>query len=115
MAPTPIIVDRDLLRARLRRARALGPSTFLADRVGEELADRLAAVLRSFRCGLDLGTPTEAVRRVLARGGKVGTICAAHPLVGDALAQAEAGPTGLAVAADAEALPFRDGTLDLVV
>src|SRR5258708_4844230 len=109
MAPTPIIIDRDLLRARLRRARALGPSTFLAERVAEDLADRLASVLRSFPCGLDLATPTEAVRRALARSGKVGTIIAAHPLVGDAPA------AGLAVAADAEALPFRDGALDLVV
>src|SRR5258708_9036566 len=105
MAPTPIIVDRDLLRARLRRARALGPSTFLADRVADELADRLASVLRTFPSGLDLGTPTEAVRRVLARGGRVGTVIAANALVGDAPAGAEPGPTGLAVAADAEALP----------
>jgi SAM-dependent methyltransferase len=115
MAPTPIIIDRDLLRGRLRRALALGPSTFLADRVAEDLADRLASVLRTFPCGLDLGTPTEAVRRVLAESGKVGTIIAAHPLVEAARVGAEPGRTGLAIAADAEALPFRDGTLDLVV
>jgi SAM-dependent methyltransferase len=115
MAPTPIIIDRDLLRARLRRALALGPSTFLADRVAEDLADRLASVLRTFPCGLDLATPTEAVRRLLARSGKVGTIIAAHPLVAAARVGAEPGRTGLAVAADAEALPFRDGTLDLAV
>jgi SAM-dependent methyltransferase len=115
MAPTPIIIDRDLLRGRLRRALALGPSTFLADRVAEDLADRLASVLRTFPCGLDLGTPTEAVRRVLAGSGKVGTIIAAHPLVEAARVRAEPGRTGLAIAADAEALPFRDGTLDLVV
>jgi len=110
-----VIVDRDVLRARLRRALALGPSTFLADRVAEDLSDRLAAVLRSFPCGLDLGTPTEAVRHLLARSGKVGTVIAANALVGDALAGAEPGGTGLAVAADVEALPFRDGALDLVV
>ena len=107
---SPVIIDRDLLRARGRRALALGPSTFLLDRVAEELADRLASVLRTFPCGLDLGTPTDALRRALARSGKIEAIIAAHALV-----QAEAGRTGLAVVADEEALPFRDGALDLVV
>jgi len=115
-----VIIDRALLRARQRRALARGPSTFLLDRVAEELADRLASVLRAFPCGVDLGTQTDAVRRVLAGSGKVGTIIAANTLAQDALAQdarakSEAGGSGLAVAADEEALPFRDGSLDLVV
>jgi SAM-dependent methyltransferase len=110
VSSSPVIVDRVLLRARQRRASALGSSTFLLDRVAEEIADRLGAVLRTFACGLDLGTPTDAVRRVLARSGKVGAIIAANPLAAEA-----AGGGGLAVAADAEALPFGDGTLDLVV
>jgi SAM-dependent methyltransferase len=109
-SPSPAIIDRALLRARQRRALALGPSTFLADRVAEELADRLGSVLRAFPCGLDLGTPTDAVRRALVRGGKVGAFIAAN-----AMAAAEAGRPALAVAADEEALPFRDGALDLVV
>jgi SAM-dependent methyltransferase len=108
--PSPVIVDRALLRARQRRALGLGPSTFLLDRVAEELADRLGAVLRAFPCGLDLATPTDAVRRVLVGSHKVGNVIAAS-----ALAAEEAGRSGLAVAADAEALPFRDGALDLVV
>ena len=66
-----------LLRARQRRARALGPETFLIDRVADELGERLAAVLRQFERAVDLGTPTDAVRRVLAASGKVGTIVAA--------------------------------------
>jgi SAM-dependent methyltransferase len=107
-ATSPVIVDRVLLRARQRRALALGPSTFLLDRVAEELADRLGAVLRAFPCGLDLGTPTDVVRRVLVGSGKVGSIIAANPLI-------EGDQNDLAVAADAEALPFRDGALDLVV
>src|SRR5258708_78539 len=110
VSSSPVIVDRALLRARQRRALALGPSTFLLDRVAEDFADRLGAVLRHFPCGLDLGTPTDAVRRVLARGHKVGTIIAAN-----ALAAQEAGRGGLGIAADAEALPFGDGALDLVV
>jgi SAM-dependent methyltransferase len=110
LIPGPVIVDRDLLRARRRRALALGPSTFLADRVAQELADRLATVLRTFPVGLDLGTATGAVRHGLVGGGKVGMLIAV-----DSLAEAQAGRTGLAVAADEEALPFRDGSLDLVV
>jgi SAM-dependent methyltransferase len=86
----------------------LGPSTFLLDRIAEELGERLAAVLRRFDLALDLGTPTDAVRRALAASGKVETIIAA-----DALARGPAG--ALAVAADEEALPVRDGALDLVV
>jgi SAM-dependent methyltransferase len=109
-----VIIDRALLRARQRRALARGPSAFLLDRVAEELADRLASVLRAFPCGIDLGTQTDAVRRVLAGSGKVGTIIAANTLAEDA-AKGAAGGSGLAVAADEEALPFRDGSLDLVV
>jgi SAM-dependent methyltransferase len=113
LASSHVIIDRALLRGRQRRALALGPATFLADRVAEELADRLATVLRSFPCGLVLGGPTDAVRRMLARSHKVEAIIAANPLLQDA--PLETGPTGLAVAADEEALPFRDGALDLVV
>jgi SAM-dependent methyltransferase len=108
--PSPVIIDRDLLRARRRRALALGPSTFLMDRVADDLAERLAVVLRSFPCGLDLGTPTDAVRHLVARSGKVGTLIAADPLM-----EAQAGQAGLAVAADLETLPFRHASLDLVV
>jgi SAM-dependent methyltransferase len=114
-SPGPVIIDRGLLRARQRRALARGPSTFLLDRVAEELADRLASVLRAFACGVDLGTQTDAIRRVLAGSGKVGTIIAANTLAQDAREQGAAGGSGLAVAADEEALPFRDGSLDLVV
>src|SRR4051812_18723731 len=111
MAEGPIIFDRMLLRARLRRAAKLGPSPFLLERVAEDLADRLAAVLRRFGIAVDLGTPGDAIARVLAASGKVDTIVAAHPLAGTM----DDGLTLAAVAADEEALPFRDGALDLVV
>ena len=111
MASGPIIFDRPLLRARRLRATALGRSTFLLDRVAEDVADRLAAVLRRFERAVDLGTPTDAVRRVLAASGKVGTVIAADALAGACpVAEGE-----LAVAADEEAQPFRDASLDLVV
>jgi SAM-dependent methyltransferase len=110
MASNPVIIDRALLRARGRRALALGPTTFLIDRVAEELADRLASVLRSFPCGLDLGTPTGAVRHALAASHKVGSLIAAN-----ALAEVAGHQDGLAIVADEEALPLREASLDLVV
>ena len=95
MSAGPTIFDRGLLRLRQQRARALGPATFLLDRVAGELGERLALVLRQFDCAADLGTPTDAVRHVLAESGKVGTIAD--------------------VVVDEEALPFASGSLDLVV
>src|SRR6202044_1728996 len=101
-------LDRSLLHRRRRRALALGPATFLIDRIADDLADRLAGVLRRFAVAVDLGTPTDAVRRALAP--RVDTLIAVDA---DALALRD--ETGLKVAADAEALPFADATLDLVV
>ena len=102
----PVVFDRPLLRARRVRAAALGPSTFLLERVAEDLADRLATVLRRFEVAVDLGTPTDAVGWVLAASGKVGTAVRAAQQAGD---------RAVAVVADEEALPFADGALDLVV
>jgi SAM-dependent methyltransferase len=105
--PSPTLFDRSLLRARQQRARALGPETFLIDRVAQELGERLSAVLRTFDVAVDLGTPSDAAARVLAASGKVTTLVrAAHDAQGDA---------PLRVVADEEALPFADGSLDLVV
>src|SRR6516162_6882803 len=84
VSPLPLVFDRRRQRAYRRRAATLGPSTFLIERAAEDLSDRLATVLRRFECALDLGTPTDAVRRVLAASGKVGTIIAADALAGGA-------------------------------
>jgi SAM-dependent methyltransferase len=108
MAESPIIFDRALLRQRRCRAAALGPATFLLDRAADDLADRLAAVLRRFEIAVDLGTPGAAVRTAVGRLGSVGRIVAA-----DAVPGSSRGETF--VAADTEALPFGDATLDLVV
>jgi SAM-dependent methyltransferase len=79
----------------------------LLDRVADDLAERLTAVLRRFELALDLATPGEAVRAALARLGSVGTIVTA-----------DATPPGQEasrlVIADEEALPFRDAAFDLV-
>jgi SAM-dependent methyltransferase len=116
MSQHPLIFDRGLLRARRRRAAALGPSTFLIERVAEDLSDRLASVLRRFECAVDLGTPGDAVRSVLVASEKVGSIVAADPLAGAPgwrMAQ-RAGAAPLAIAADEEALPLREASVDLV-
>ena len=110
MAPTPLF-DRKLLAARRRRARRIGPATFLMERAAEDFADRLAAVLRRFDCAADLGTPTGAVRAALAGNAAITTMIAVDPACdGD-----DAGEGALRIVADVEALPFAGGTLDLVV
>ena len=110
--PSPMIFDRALLRDRRRRAALLGPATFLLDRVADDLAERLTAVLRRFDLAVDLGSPGDAVVRALSRLASIGTIVKI-----DTVADAgEAGAQELKrVVADEEALPFRGGALDLVV
>lgn len=97
------------MRMRQARARKLGPATFLLDRAAVELGERLSAVLRRFDVVADLGTPTDAVRRVLAANKNIGTIVAASANPQDA---DQSFPR---VAADEETLPFADAALDLVV
>jgi SAM-dependent methyltransferase len=104
MSESPIIFDR-LLRHRRRSRGAASSANFLLDHVAGELADRLSVVLRRFELGVDLGTPGDAVRIALRRLGAVGIIIGA-----DVIARAKP-----FVVADEEALPFRDGGLDLVV
>ena len=64
--PAPILFDRLLLRARQNRARRAGPATFLLDRVAEDMAERLHAVLREFKTATDVGTAGDQVRQALA-------------------------------------------------
>jgi SAM-dependent methyltransferase len=109
-ASGPVIFDRALIRARRRRAAQLGPVTFLLDRVADEFAERLAAVMRQFDLAADLGTPGEAVRTALARLPTIGTIVRS-----DAALDAAATPEPTRVAADEETLPFREASLDLIV
>ncbi|HWM82253.1 MAG TPA: methyltransferase domain-containing protein [Pseudolabrys sp.] len=109
MANAPTIFDRRLLRVRRRRARAQGAADFLLTQVADDLAARLSMVMRRFERIVDLGTPGDALRRALGaqlagpviRAGDHGTGIAA-----------DVGPR---VIADEEALPFADGSLDLVV
>jgi SAM-dependent methyltransferase len=105
MVESPIIFDRLLWRRRRHRTAALPPATFLLERVAAELADRLSTVLRRFELVLDLGTPGDAVRAALRRSHSLGTVVGVDVFARDK-------PF---VVADEEALPFGDGTIDLVV
>src|SRR5882757_974945 len=79
MAPdpniAPILFDRALLRARQSRALRLGPATFLLDRVADDMAERLHAVLREFKSVADIGTAGDQVRTALAgRADKIARV-----------------------------------------
>lgn len=115
----PRIFDRLLLRSRRERGLRHGPETFLLDQVADEFAHRLRLVLRRFDLAVDLGTPTAAVRTAFARDGAVGAVIAVDPMIGAARRHSgdDADPAipSLCVAADEEALPFGDGTVDLIV
>jgi SAM-dependent methyltransferase len=112
----PLIFDRRLLRARRLRGLRLGPETFLLDRIADEFAHRLRLVLRRFDLAADLGTPTAAVRTAVMRDGAIGTMIAVDTMFGAAHCVAgDDACSSLHVAADEEALPFGDDTLDLVV
>src|SRR4051812_21711169 len=100
MAPTPtrapMLFDRALLRARQRRALRLGPAAFLLDRVGEDMGERLQAVLRDFVDVVDIWTPWDGLRKQARDRFKF----AAHVTAADT---------------EDEALPLRPGSLDLAV
>jgi SAM-dependent methyltransferase len=65
-ATAPVLFDRYLLRSRLGRAQRLGPATFLLDRIAEDMADRLQAVVRDFKSAAEVGTPGDQVSTALA-------------------------------------------------
>src|ERR1700722_992940 len=112
MSEGPMIFDRALIRRRQRRAMALGPATFLLDRVADDLSERLQAVLRQFDVVVDWGTPGQAVRAALVGLRSVGAVVATSAIPDLAIRKNHGERL---VVADEEALPFRDASLDLVV
>jgi len=112
MASGPIVFDRAAVRRHWRRAAKLGPATFLIDRAAEDLCERLGAVLRRFERAVDLASPTDAVRRRLRGADLVSTIVAVTDRAGADLSARGDDPK---IVADAEALPLREDSLDLVV
>lgn len=62
----PRLFDRALLRVRQVRAQKQGSATFLLDRVAEDMAERLNAVLRDFKVAAEIGASGDQIGRVLA-------------------------------------------------
>jgi SAM-dependent methyltransferase len=110
MAPmTQQHFDQQLVGRRRVRAARGQPAEFLLTQVAEDLADRLALVQRSFSAIADIATPTDALRQAIADRGWAIPV-AAEPI--ESLARRRAAPV---VVAPADALPFRDQSLDLAV
>ncbi|MBN8920482.1 MAG: methyltransferase domain-containing protein [Rhizobiales bacterium] len=109
MSSSVTIFDRALHRRRRQRGERIGPADFLLRHTAAELGERLGAVLRDFPVAVDLGTPGDAVLDILRRYPRVGTAVRL-----DALAHSAPGD-GLRIAADEEALPLRDASVDLIV
>lgn len=108
--PTPVF-DPRLVRAHRRRAAArLAAHDFLFREVAERLADRLLDIKRSFPLALDVGCHGGEFARIVGARGGIETLLQCDPA--PAMARLAG---GLAVAADADALPFRDGVFDMVV
>jgi len=104
------VFDRRIVRLhRDRVAGGLAENDFLLREVGERLADRLDDVKRRFPLALDLGCHTGELGRLL--GGRGGVESLVHCDLSPAMATRA---TGLRLAADEEALPFGEGTFDLV-
>lgn len=103
--------DRALLKARRRRvAHAAGVADFLLARVADDLAERLEIVKREFALSANIGAHHGLVSRRLRQVASVGLMIDCEPV-----AELLAGCEGPRVAADEEALPFADASLDLAV
>jgi SAM-dependent methyltransferase len=105
-----LLFDRSLIKARRRRAVALGPATFLVDRVAEDMVERLAAVMRRFPITVDLGTPSDGLRRALQTCPQIETLIGV-----DTVPEAVASARPLAVVAEDDMLPLAPASVDLVV
>ena len=108
--PLQRLFDQDLIVARKRRAAAEAApgAAFLAERVAEDLADRLSAVERRFADAAALHCITPHAAEALARSGKVDRVTRieADPVL-------LAGGEGLVAAPDR--VPLAPASADLVV
>ncbi|MEZ5898854.1 MAG: methyltransferase domain-containing protein [Hyphomicrobiaceae bacterium] len=110
MTAPSVLFDRRLLaRRRARAAQAPELPDFLLTRVAEDFAERLAIVRREFPVAVNLGAHHGVIGRALAPLENVGDV------INVELAPELIPPGARAVAADEEALPFAEGSVDLVV
>ncbi len=104
----PKVFDHALIRARAKRAGALGAVPFLVDRAAEDLADRLAVILREFDVAADLFTPTRAAADAMRASGKVGQVI-------EVRSDPRNSPDRLTIVANEETLPLAHASLALAV
>ena len=111
MTGAPQIFDTALLTRRRNRVAATAAAhDFLLARVGEDFAERLSIVKRTFEAGLNIDAHHGLLGRRLRALPNVGTIVDAGLSPG-LLGQC-GGPT---LIADAEALPLEAGSIDLAI
>lgn len=107
----PQIFDRRLLRARQRRAALAEPrADFLLRHVADDFAERLAVVRRPFRRVACFGPVPEILAQAVRSLDGVEDVVAVANRAG-----AIGTGSALFIAADEEALPFADESLDLVL
>ena len=112
---TPEVFDRALLKRRRERAllKVAGGAKmpdFLLTWVAADMVDRLYVIRREFPKVLNLGAHTGVLGRAIRALDGVELVIGADPAMG--MLGHCAGPS---VMADEEALPFAEGTLDLIV
>jgi SAM-dependent methyltransferase len=114
MPAPPALFDRALHRRRLDRAAAgFSAAGFLKARAASDAVERLEAIVREFPLAVDLGARDGAFARALAASDAAARVGA---LIETDLSQRMlVGRPGMRVQVDEERLPFRAGSLDLVV
>jgi len=107
----PRLFDRALHRKRLdRAAKGFAAADFLQTRVAEDVADRLAPIMRNFPVAANLSARNGALQASLGGTGKVGVLVEAD--LSPAMLAGRGGPR---VVLDEERLPFAPASLDLAV
>ena len=109
-SPMKVFEPRLVRAHRTRAAARLAEHDFLFRAVAERLADRLSDIKRTFPLALDLGCHGGEFGEIVGVRGGIETLIQCDPA--PAMAR-RAG--GLALAAEADALPFGEGKFDLIV
>lgn len=108
---TQQIFDRALLQR--RRARAVGEIAsrdFLLERVGEDMAERLQTIQRTFPLAVELGAHHGPVGAAIAPHAGIETLVQA-----DSCMELASRCSGLRVVCDEEYVPFAEASLDLII